>query len=153
MSAWSVFSASRTNFTFTPGEHIMILEGNSDKRIVLLQVTLFGMGIASSPNEVQITRSIIEDYTDGVSFAALEPEGQTLSNVFAGWTFVVQPTVQDVLTSLVVNSDGGIAVWDYRHGEGDSPVSANRVGEHISFKAIQGAGPLSMTVLVGEYGN
>lgn len=154
-----VYSVWRSNGPVEVGKDFLtLMTSHSDRRIRLLRVELYGMGTVSSPVEILVARSD-DDMTGGTggdSARAFEPESDTLSVAGSGWGWTTQPTLRRNLFTMTVNADGGVSVWEANRDD-DGPTENDDYDpeqiKNISFRAVQGVGPISLVVVYDEWGN
>lgn len=138
----TALSTSADIITFTPA---------ANRLIQIIEVSIGGMGTASSANEL----GVFDVTTAGVTGAgALTP---TKINRFApaaastlntAWT--TQPVVGGQILSLPVNSNGGIYRWVARPGEEITVIGSATTNFQLSFRSKVGTGTVSLHIVFVE---
>lgn len=154
-----IFSNGRSNAAVEVGKDFLtLLHSVSNVRMRLLRVELYGMGTSSSPVEIMVCRSRDDGTgaTHGASSYAFEPEGESLAVASSAWNWVTQPTIEKELFSMVVNVDGGVAVWE-ANKDNDAPTENDDMTPgpevNFSFRAVSGVGPITLVVLFDQWNN
>lgn len=140
-----VYSVSKDAAALPAAGDFLTITAPANRSLRIHEISVGGMGTASSANEIKIARS-----TGGATPTAIAPEPLNPNAVVADFTaasaWATQPTLSSVLLRLPVNANGGVYRWVAKPGcEIEVPA-----GEQISLRGNGTTSIINAHALVEE---
>ena len=141
------YSVSRSNVALSTTNDFMTLITAANRRLLLHEVSISGMGIASAANELLVSRS-----TGGTTGGGAVTPDKVVSDAPAAATVVdttwaAQPTLSGTgLLRLGCNANGGVYRWVAKPGE----EIECRNAEQLSLRSALGTSSVSVHVVFEE---
>lgn len=143
----ATYTVQVSNTALSTSNDLLTLIPASNRLVRIVEVSVAGMGTASSANELGVYRS-----TGGTTGGGAITPGKisstaptAASTVNTTWTG--QPTLGSKLFALGVNSNGGIYRWVARPGEEPLFIGGT---DQLSLRSAVGTGNVSVHVVFDE---
>lgn len=146
----ATYTVQVSNTALSTSNDLMTFLPAAAHPIQIIEVSVAGMGTASSANELGVYRST--SGTTGGGAITPTPLGRYTSTnppvatCVVDTTWAAQPTLGGKILALGVNSNGGIYRWVARPGEEIIAASTDQ----ISLRSAVGTGNVSVTVVFTE---
>jgi hypothetical protein len=143
----ALFALTRSNFALNTANDSLTLIAAANRRLIIHEVSLVGLGTASAANEIVLSRST-GGTTPGGAITAEELEADGGAAAFTNaTTWSAQPALSGTgILRLGVNANGGVYRW----------VSKSRTeiilrnSEQVSIRSAVGTSNMGMHVIVEE---
>lgn len=141
----SIHSVTRSNVTLNTANDLMTFIPAANRKILIHEIMVGGMGTASAANEIAVQRSTSGTTPGGaITPESVDPDSAADAVTVVNTTWAAQPTLSGTpLLRLPVNANGGVVRWLAKPGQ---PIVVRNSGQ-LSIRPAVGSSNVSIHVV------